>query len=60
MSPQLEFLRNVILSVRGGDKDSANLLRQLCQSAVDSAPVDDLLVIADCLLRIGLNMENDS
>lgn len=53
MSPQIEFLGNVIASARAGREGAITLLREICQEAVKAAPPHDLITMADCLYHIG-------
>jgi len=53
MSQQIEFLQNLIATVRTGDKPSLALLRQICQKAATHAPMRDLASMGECLVRIG-------
>lgn len=54
MSPQVEFLKNLIASARTGEEVALKLLRDVCLAAVRAAPAHDLITIADCLFHIGL------
>lgn len=54
MSQQVEFLKNVIASVRAGDDGALALLRQICRAAADKAPSHDLLTMGECLYHIGI------
>jgi hypothetical protein len=53
MSQQMEFLKHVISSVQSGSLDATDLLRQICQSVIEGAPVHALIVISQCLLKLG-------
>lgn len=54
MSPQVEFLKNLIAMARTGNEQAIKLLRQVIQSATEKAPLHDLLTIGECLYHIGI------
>lgn len=53
MSPEVELLKNVIELSKKGNEDAATLLRQICISAMEKSPLNDLVYIGECLCRIG-------
>ncbi len=53
MSPQIEFLQNVIASSQTGNEAALALLRRICRSAVENAPPHDLITLGQCLVHIG-------
>jgi hypothetical protein len=54
MSPQIEFLKNLIQSAQKGDEGAITVLRRICVSAAEKAPVHDLITIGRCLVHIGV------
>jgi hypothetical protein len=52
MSEQVEFLKQVLSRARAGDDAAAALLRQICQAAVEAAPLHALVTVAECLCRV--------
>jgi hypothetical protein len=54
MSPQVEFLKNLIATAQTGNEGAIALLRQVCQSAAEKAPLHDLLTMGECLYHIGV------
>lgn len=54
MSPQIEFLKNLIESAQAGYEGAVPLLRRICVSAAESAPVYDLIAIGQCLCHLGI------
>jgi hypothetical protein len=54
MSQQLDFLKNLLASVQSGNEDAVTLLRQICATAAEQAPVYDLLALGRCLYHLGV------
>jgi hypothetical protein len=54
MSPQMEFLQNLIHSAQTGNEGAVTLLRRICASAAERAPVHDLIAMAQCFCHIGI------
>jgi Holliday junction resolvase len=54
MSPQVEFLKNLIESAQTGNEGAVAMLRRICCSAASQAPNPDLIAIAQCLYHLGI------
>jgi hypothetical protein len=52
MSQQIDFLKNVISSVQAGSLGATDLLRQICLSAIEKAPVHGLITLGECLCKL--------
>ncbi len=50
----MEFLKSAIATARGGSEGAITLLREICRQAAEKAPPPDLIALADCLHRIGV------
>lgn len=57
MSVQLETFKQLIHNTRSGNRAAEELLRQICREAVGVAPTSDLLILAECLVQMGLRDE---
>lgn len=53
VSEQLKFLRNVIESAKTGNEAAVDLLRRICVTAAEQAPVYDLIAVGQCLFHLG-------
>lgn len=54
MSEQIEFLKNLIASAQTGSDGAITMLRRICISAAEQAPVYDLIAIGQCLCHLGI------
>ncbi len=54
MSPQMEFLKGLIDSAQSGNEGAIAALRRICANAAQQAPATDLITLAQCFLRIGI------
>lgn len=54
MSPQITFLKGLIVTAQGGDDGAIAMLRQICSNAAQQAPVADLITLSQCLVQIGI------
>jgi hypothetical protein len=54
LSEQIEFLKNLIGSAQTGNEAAIVLLRKICSSAMEQAPANDLITMAQCLYHVGI------
>lgn len=52
MSPQIEFLKNVIASAQRGDEGAILTLRRICSAVAEKAPVPDLIRIGQFIINL--------
>lgn len=56
MSKQTETLAVILENARSGNEAAIQWLRDLLRKSADAAPVEDLLTLSECLLRIGVGL----
>ena len=59
MSGLTQF-KDIIESARSGDERSISLARKICKVAINAAPADDMLEIADLLYHIRRRVHLDA
>jgi hypothetical protein len=55
MSPQVEFLKNLIASAQTGSEGAITMLRSICVAAAEKAPTPDLILIGQFLVHLGID-----
>lgn len=54
MSPQIAFLKDLVLTAQAGNEAALAKLRIICANAAQQAPPTDLIAMAQCLFHIGI------
>ncbi len=60
MSPQIALLQGLVRLAEEGNQGAIDLLRDICSEAAKKAPVLDLIMIGQQLIRIGDRSSQDA